>query len=586
MSIRHPSDDDTSADRPVGIPEGIDRAAYDVLCHEKSQTLLALGRELSDRMRSLRDASFSDRREALLSQMEKRRAVFAEFDARVRELVNAGRVKDPEGTIPVLRDIRPLQPTHPPVTEELPALVRPPAAPIASGQLLGEISVVVGERNTTETYTQETRPQPRESETVEFTVVSRKQERRSRNLRRLFSRDHRDIHHGTTTLTPNARPDISSDNIKFAEKAELPNHDLGEDGHLTYRHLELAGLQPRHRISIEGKPCWASDIYYINEDRLGVMLYVLNGDDKWVVRSYYMSHSHGLFKYLAHYGVSYSTGRIGWFGKAVHEGGESLVCAPISVQPVFAKIFADQGGKALEINEELVGMMPDDLFAGTAVFTGRRSLDPRVEGMDRDITLVRETVRTRSLDGEARVQAHRFQNMGCYPENYHGCDELVPPGNLYPGPEDDEPENFANPDQSYRFFSFQYGGMVDAEIFTSKNGKYRYLFFRDKLNRVFPAMVEFADAEIGSTGTKTRFIDPGNVCLSGFEYPDYVDEKYKNPKLRKGRYVDTFDRYQRHSPMVRRYYKERPDIQEPSTDYLERYWYTMNEPDVIPPPAY
>src|SRR3989339_990827 len=82
-------------------------------------------------------------------------------------------------------------------------------------------------------------------------------------------------------------------------QTEIHGDDFG-GRRLTQEVLKKEGLEPKHKIRVEGVEFWLSSAYEIHDGRLAIAAYVKK-DKETVARSYYFSNSAGLWRYLPAY---------------------------------------------------------------------------------------------------------------------------------------------------------------------------------------------------------------------------------------------------------------------------------------------
>ncbi|MBU1918483.1 hypothetical protein KKF63_10200 [bacterium] len=342
----------------------------------------------------------------------------------------------------------------------------------------------------------------------------------------------------TLTLNPEQRADIHAGNVHFTEKAKMPN---GEK--LTFETLQEMGITPRTQLDIEGREAWISKMFTIDDDgRVGTIAYVKMDDGSWAVRSFYKSKSHVGWRVLTHYTRNAMLDKPGWYGKGYTSDSVML---PISAQHALYEALNAQKeeGYALEATPEDV----NNVFAGTARAFG---IDmPLSEGHVPDMTFVMDV-----------SQLPEMLDPNCFPQKGR---KQPDPRTVYPGATANsnlEPADFTKPDYGFDIDVPMYGH-VHGEAFTSRDGSLRYLFFKDDYGRVWIGSIEKTDVAVGSHGVHTKWVDGGALVTPAFEYYQgrnkEIDDQYANTALQEDGYVDTFDKYLRHVPLIQRYYREK-----------------------------
>jgi len=295
---------------------------------------------------------------------------------------------------------------------------------------------------------------------------------------------------------------------------------------LTAEKLSAADLGPRFRVRIGELLFWfSSRPYEITGDRLAVMAYVQQ-DDRLVARSFYLSNSHGVWKYLPEYLYNETDKKINWYGKGYDEISITL---PAALQIALARLSADSRPSEPE-NAEAV-------FAGTAKKIGSHSrydANPptyyaQVEAKPREIGS--------KIEAELPVERTIMFRKKARPESMRVKNAM------------DEPE-FSRLIAAARQQSAIYG-TITLEVFLSRNGQYRYLFCRDEENRAWIGGIE-NDSPYQPVGLRKNWIKAGDLCTSAYEYKSQ-EGGYGNYDKTKGNYVDMFDKYLSRVDIIKRY---------------------------------
>lgn len=308
--------------------------------------------------------------------------------------------------------------------------------------------------------------------------------------------------------------------LEILENVEI-NGDEYQGKRLTVEQLREADLAPRYKIRIGDTVVWLSSAAYgLPEGRAAVVAYV-EAKGKLIARSYYRSNSHGLWRYLPDYIAT--NGKIKWYGKGWSQDAVNL---PIGIQRALAEI-TKEGMPVLDVED------PHAVLVGTA---------RRIPGTK--ATFYGEIVRhPRLLEGNF------------YPEQKRGKVTKIAPEQL----EFTNPESA--PDFTKRLVQWEQEtdlyGKVEIEVFSSKDGKLKFMFCRDEMGRAWIGAIE-DDSELGSTGLKRSWVDAGDLITPAYEY-DNETGGYGNPQRRNGQYVDMFEKYVSKIPIIQEYLKLRAE---------------------------
>jgi hypothetical protein len=341
----------------------------------------------------------------------------------------------------------------------------------------------------------------------------------------------------TLTLNPEFKADIHAGNVLFSSTAKMPN---GEK--LTFEKIQEMGLTPQTQLDVEGQTVWISKMYIIDNDgRMGTVAYVQTDDGKWAVRSYYKSKSHMGWRLLTHYRRT-NNNTVGWYGKGYQSDSVML---PISTQMALYEAVANQKDEGYELEAPVEERQ--NVFAGTARPIGMNV--PLYENLDPNMSFLIDV----SLSSE-------LLSSSCFhvDQKRHPDPSQIHPGS---GPNSElEPADFTKPESSFEIEVDMYG-LVKGEVFTSRDGSLRYLFLRDQYDRVWIGSVEKTDAAVSSHGVYKTWVDAGALATPAYEYFESpnreIEPEYANDALTQDGYADTFDKYLRHIPLIRRYFQEK-----------------------------
>ncbi len=297
------------------------------------------------------------------------------------------------------------------------------------------------------------------------------------------------------------------------EKTEIHGEKFkGEQ--LTLETLKNNGLLPRDKTTLENLVFYFSPLYSIGHNRIGIVAYV-EKDGKTVARSYYRSNSHGLWRYLPSYRMR--DGVLDTYDKGY---GENSITLPALIQQALAHINVDDN-IVMEVDD------PNIIFLGTA-----HHIDELATYYD-----------------EVEAQPKRLGEFFSTEEG-----KKINPGKIVLSPE--KTPNL-NPDKiiaQWKQRSETYGE-IRVEILPSQDGELTYTFCRDTLNRVWIGNIEDT-SELQSTGLRRSWIDGDDLTTPAFEYWGMTGG-LENPELQRGDYVDMFQNYISHIPIIRAYCKSR-----------------------------
>lgn len=296
---------------------------------------------------------------------------------------------------------------------------------------------------------------------------------------------------------------------------------------LTTAELAAAGLEPRLRMKLQDMEVWlSSTVYNIGHDRVAVVAYVKfeptepTAEAAYVARSFYRSNSQGLWRYLPQYLTR--NNKLAWYDKG---WGEASITLPAVMQQALAQMSTTEAPVQQVDN-------PEHIFAGTAR-NGRRDIE---------VTYVREVIRRpKQLNGNF-YRRPRLED----PDRY----DRVSPKSIKFDDQLQEP-NFNKPLAEWKQYSPLYMGDITVKVYPSHDEQHYYLMCKDKLGRCWVGGVEDASA-VTSTGLHQQWIDAGDLTTPAFEYREQANG-YGNLDLSNGKYIDMFNNYLRHIPIIKEY---------------------------------
>lgn len=282
---------------------------------------------------------------------------------------------------------------------------------------------------------------------------------------------------------------------------------------LTPEILKKEGLLPKHKIHIgEKEDLIVSSAYQLSEGRMGVVAFVQK-NGKIVTRSYYLSNSQATWRYLPSYIMN--EGKIIWYDKGYREESINL---PMIIQKGLSEI-TQEDQSILKVKN------PDLILAGATHQIWEKS----------------------SYYEEVMPKPKKIEG------NIHSEDKSkIPPKQI-------KLESKQSPDFSKLLTSWEQKsnlyGKVTAEVFPSKDGELKFMFFRDTKGRAWIGGIE-DNSEIGPTGLKKSWVFGGDLVTPAYEYDD-ITEGYGNEKMRKGHYVDMYENYLSKIPNIKRYQRNK-----------------------------
>ncbi len=304
-------------------------------------------------------------------------------------------------------------------------------------------------------------------------------------------------------------------------KTEVHGSAYGSQN-LTPDILRKEGFAPEHKIRVGDQLIWFSSLpYEAKHDRLAVVAYVETAENT-VARTFYLSSSQGVWRYLPEYSTN-ADGEISWFSKG---WGEESITLPFAVQKALSMISKPDQSLLEPENPSLI-------FAGTA---------RKKEALRGPATYFSEVQERPQLLGG-----------NFYHDKSQGEIEKTPPEQLAFKEEKRKPD-FSTLIDSWSQHSRLYGD-VTVSVFPSKDLSLRYMVCRDWRGRAWIAGVE-NDSPIESTGLRKSWVDAGDIATPAYEYQfPGVDQTggFGNPNLRKGLYVDMYEKYLSKMPLIQEY---------------------------------
>jgi hypothetical protein len=273
---------------------------------------------------------------------------------------------------------------------------------------------------------------------------------------------------------------------------------------LTPEIVEKNGLQPKYKMSVyKSEMACFSSAYDIGLGRTAVVAYIKK-DGNYIPRSYYLSNSHAIWRYLEEY--------ISIEGKIVSYG---------------------TGNKRDSTNLPLVFQKSLSIIAKNGVSI--------IDSRDRELIFAGTSFNALSEIGEKSIHALETE---CVPQKLHGNfyqenGKRTPPDEL----------KFYNYNQAPDFSKFITGwelgnktyGKITYQAFLSKDNRLIYTFCKDEIGRAWIGSIE-NHSNIQSTGLRETWIDGGDLTTPAYEYIEKAGN-YGNRNLRWGDYIDMSKNY-------------------------------------------
>ena len=329
----------------------------------------------------------------------------------------------------------------------------------------------------------------------------------------LTSRDDEEHDHGQVEVEI-----FNSSNRHTFEDIFEAHGSIDGDSELEPSDLIEIGLGPKYQVNVDkSTDIIFSDVYSYG-GRLAVVGYVAKHQDdgevlnSMVARTFYMSNSQGMWKYLPSHD-----------NKKSYSNGHELDGLPL---PYLAQAALSQISQLHHAKID----NPDIPFFGTARDISRAPGE----------TLLLEAERNpKVLDGTF------------YPKDRTAgiiAPELMDFRNNSP----QQPDFDREPVFSWQADT-KFEKDVEFEVFDSKDGQLSYVFARTKDKRVWISLVEDNTSEVESTGIKKSWVKSGDLTMSIAENRGHAGN-YGVPSYKYGvRYVDMWPKYLSKVPVVQRY---------------------------------
>ncbi|MFZ2048774.1 MAG: hypothetical protein WAV25_00505 [Minisyncoccia bacterium] len=279
------------------------------------------------------------------------------------------------------------------------------------------------------------------------------------------------------------------------------------------------GLEP-YAIMFEGfdRIFAFSRPFKISGDRTSFIGYAREDDNTYTARSYYLSNSHGVFKYLPGY---IDAPALKWFDKGFDE---QSVSATHSLQRVLSYLSANED--AVEPTDN-----PNKLFHSTA-----RNL---IEESTRQQTYKKKTV---AKPIELVINENPEHKPRLKPEDVHVEEHRAP--------------DFEQPLDTWTQENSLYGQII-LSSFYSKDKTVLYTFGTDMMDRSWVACVEPVDKG-NSMGIHSTYFMSHSLTTPAYEYSGKQAEGYGNYSIQNGHYVDMYKNYLSKIDIIKQFRKVAP----------------------------
>ena len=290
--------------------------------------------------------------------------------------------------------------------------------------------------------------------------------------------------------------------------------------------LREVGLVPAFILSGKGERTFAfSRFFKGRKGRIVCIGYGKEDNGSFVARTFYLSNSHGVFKYLPRYRAN-EEGEAGWFDKGF---GEQSVSLAYSLQRSLSRL-CELEGSTIEIDK------PMKVFAITA----------------REMAQSSKSTYSNFVIEEPRVV------LGLEGADESGFEKIPPESITIP---DGKYPNFDNVLGSWMQENDLYG-RIKLTSFFSQDGSLIYTFASDVRGRGWVANIEPKDVTT-SMGIHPSHVVAKSLMTPAFEYSSEADG-YGDPSIEKGDYIDMYTNYLSRVPVIKEFLEKIPlqDTQE------------------------
>ena len=295
-------------------------------------------------------------------------------------------------------------------------------------------------------------------------------------------------------------------------------HGTDYDGKtLTIDSIKQENLQPSYKLEAGNLNAYLSPIFNLGH-RFAVLAYVEDGDDKYIVRTIYLSGSHCIWKQLPYYEYKPHL----WYGKG---RGQDAILADLPYQWATGMISQVQE-KVLQVEN------PDLFFMGTAK---NRHMAIRENQQITHFGVVEE--KPKKLDGN-------------FYKGDHSNNILTPPEEMFFDNESTQIPDFSIRVKNWKTPSNIYGD-VSVDVFPSLDRQLTYVFCRDEEGRTWISGI-YVNSRHTSTGTRSKWVDAGDLTTPAVAYGG-EDGGYGDCYKKSGNYIDMFNNYISKIPVIQAY---------------------------------
>lgn len=302
---------------------------------------------------------------------------------------------------------------------------------------------------------------------------------------------------------------IEQENISQNIEELMDNSEIHSNiNTIDIEKLKKLNLHPKYKLKINDANIYFSDLFEMWQDpynttnnmRNGIVVYIQIGNNKPVIRTFYQSTSHGLWKAIAGY-TEKSNGDIDWFGKGTNEQSLSL---PFILQKTINNIpyttnYANNRVLHKQDYNAIIKGLNNMLNTSWYNKTTQNDYDIQEKTM---IEYYQEKIPSKILKGN-------------FYDNTNDDTTVPKPEDMYFENIEQKP-NFNNIIDSYKFDSKLYG-KIYAELIASHDKKINYLFFSNTKGQIWISHIEYADINITHTGLNNKWIDGGFLTIPIYE---------------------------------------------------------------------
>lgn len=372
-------------------------------------------------------------------------------------------------------------------------------------------------------------------------------------------------------------------NLELAGEDVIISSDNDPNGFefitLSKEHITNAGLEPKHKIKLNGVDIYISEPYELTQSKnpndknkyMAVVGYVKK-DGKWVARTYYRSKSQAVWRYLSHHAHK------AWFGKGYEEDSVGL---PFPMQSVLDYLTLDQANIKKNVPDSEV------IFYGTAK-VGFEKLGTKNQQIQTLTLKIKQTQDDQTISDQEKTQ--QINQLKSHMEGIikqihqqakqQGAQTMlltvndVPvqlDANVHPvtpalkvAPEQltftefsqDKP-NFSTKLASWTKETALYG-KVQIDIFPSNGGNKQYMFYnftdpQDGIKKAGIAGIDLYNSEISPLGIRKEWVQAGDLLTPVYEYSSQAGGFAGNQIDRDPAYVDMWENYLSKVPVLQEY---------------------------------